>query len=51
MAGYTYNTYVVALKTMIVSSPSDVPFDNILPSCIDYAEQRIYRERNLLDTI
>lgn len=48
---YTYTTYKLALRTLMVSSASDVNFDNILPSCIDYAEQRIYRELDLLQTV
>lgn len=51
MAGYTFTTYVLALRTMIVSNGADQAFTDILPSCIDYAEQRIYRELNLLNTI
>jgi hypothetical protein len=50
MAGYTYTTYVLALRTMVVSNGADTAFTDILPSCIDYAEQRIYRELNLHDT-
>jgi hypothetical protein len=51
MAGYTYDTYVEALQTMVVSKAPDVPFTTILPSCIDYAEQRIYRELDLISTV
>lgn len=51
MAGYNYNSYVIALQTLVVSQAPDVPFTNILPSAIDYAEQRIYRELNLLNTV
>ncbi len=51
MAGYTYPTYITALQTLIVSQSPDPSFDAILPSCIDYAEQRIYRELNLLSTV
>jgi hypothetical protein len=48
---YNYTTYKLALQTLIASQSPDVDFDNILPSCIDYAEQRIYRELNLLQTV
>ena len=48
---YTYDTYVIALQTLVVSQAPDVPFTNILPSAIDYAEQRLYRELNLLNTV
>lgn len=51
MAGYTYNTYVAALQVLVVSQAPDVPFTTILPSCIDYAEQRIYRELDLISTV
>lgn len=51
MAGYTYSSYVAALQTLVVSQSPDPAFTAILPSCIDYAEQRIYRELNLLNTV
>lgn len=51
MAGYTYDTYVAALQVMAVSKAPDVPFATILSSVIDYAEQRIYRELDLLQTV
>lgn len=47
----TYTTYRLQLQTMVVSQDPDPDFDNILPGCIDYAEQRIYRELNLLNTV
>lgn len=48
---YDYTSYRLALQTMVASQDPDVDFDNILPSAIDYAEQRIYRELNLLNTV
>jgi hypothetical protein len=47
-----YTTYVAALVNLAVEStpPSDA-FTAILPSIIDDAEQRIYREIDLLSTI
>lgn len=51
MAGYTYTTYVAALRTMMVTKGIDVPFDTILPSIIDYSEQRICRELDLISTV
>lgn len=48
---YTYASYVSALQDMLAITPPDSSVDNILPSCIDYAEQRIYRELNLLSTV
>lgn len=47
---YSYSTYTLALQTMIATSGADVSFQTILPSIIDYAEQRIYRELDLLST-
>lgn len=47
----TYTTYRLQLQTLVVSQDPDPDFDNILPGCIDYAEQRIYRELNLLNTV
>lgn len=45
---YTYATYTAALaELMVVNSVTDVNFQGILPSIIDYAEQRIYRELDL----
>lgn len=47
----TYTTYRLQLQTLVVSQDPDPDFDNILPGCIDYAEQRIYRALNLLNTV
>ena len=45
----TYNTYQAALaELMVVDSVTEPNFVDILPSIIDYAEQRIYRELDLL---
>lgn len=46
-----YNTYVTAISTLLVIPESNSEFQTILPSCIDYSEQRIYRELNLLSTV
>lgn len=51
MVGYTYATYQTALATEMVTTTADPNFVIMLPSCIDYAEQRCYRELNLLSTI
>lgn len=48
---YTYSTWVTALANEIVVLQTDPNFVAILPSCIDYAEQRIYRELDLLSTV
>lgn len=47
----TYSTYVTALSTLTTIPSSNPDFTNILPDCIDYAEQRIYRELDLLSTV
>ena len=46
----TYTTYVAALAEMMVVPPTDQNFTAILPSIIEYAEQRIYREIDLFYT-
>ena len=48
---YNYASYTLALQTLMVSQAPDVDFTNIEPSAIDYAEQRCYRELNLLNTV
>lgn len=48
---YTYSTWLTALATETASAPTDANFLSIIPSCIDYAEQRIYRELDLLNTV
>lgn len=47
---YTYTTFRLAVQTMVVSQDPDSDFDNILPSAIDYANERIYRELNLISS-
>lgn len=47
----TYSTYVDALSTLLVIPSSNADFQTILPDCIDFAEQKIYRELNLLSTV
>lgn len=48
---YTYAQWVTAVANLIVETESRAEFQGILPSCIDYAEQRLYRELDLLDTV
>lgn len=48
---YSYQTWVTALANEIVVQQTDPNFTGILPSCIDYGEQRIYSELDLLDTV
>lgn len=51
MAGYTYETFRTAIQTLCASQSLDQPFDTIFPSAIIYAEQRIYRELDLISTV
>lgn len=46
----TYTTYVAQLSNLMVISSTDSNFTTFLPGCIDYAEQRIYRELDFLNT-
>lgn len=46
--GYTYAEYQSALAELMVTSIADPDFVAILPSIIDYAEQRLYRELDVL---
>ena len=46
-----YSSYVTALSTLTNIASTNIDFQNILPDCIDYAEQRCYRELNLLSTV
>lgn len=47
----TYTTYVSQLANLMVVSSADGNFTTFLPGCIDYAEQRLYRDLNLQKTI
>lgn len=51
MPGYTYTTFVAALAVETAIPTTDPNFVAILPSAIDYAEGRIYRELDLLSTV
>lgn len=51
VAGLTYGTYVAELATLAVVGPTDANFVANLPSCIDYAELRIYQDLDLLSTV
>lgn len=46
----TYASYVTSLTTLMVTTPADANFVAILPSIIEDAEQRVYRELDLLAT-
>lgn len=45
-----YTTYVSQLANLMIVASSDANFQTFLPGCIDYAEQRIYRELDLAET-
>ncbi len=47
---YTYTSFKLAAQTIVVSNAADIDFENILPSAIDYANERILRELNLLNS-
>jgi len=44
----TYGSYVSQIANLLVISSADTNFQTMLPGMIDYAEQRIYRELDLL---
>ena len=50
MPGLTYSTYVTQIAEMAVVDPADANFQTILPAMIDYAELRIYRDLDLMNT-
>ncbi len=47
----TYAQYVTTIANELVVSEAEPNFVQILPSIINYAEERIYRELNLLATV
>src|ERR1700694_498783 len=47
----TYSTYVTSLANLMVIDPTNAEFLTVLPNIIDDAEQRIYRELDLLSTV
>jgi hypothetical protein len=51
VAGLTYNTFVTSLANMLPVSPVDPYYVQVLPNIIDDAEQRLYRELDLLSTV
>ena len=50
MAGLTYSTLVSSIANMLPVAASDAGFVAVLPNIIDDAEQRLYRELDLLHT-
>lgn len=49
--GLTYSTYKTQIATLAVVSETDPNFLAILPQTITYAENRIYRDLDLLSTV
>jgi hypothetical protein len=47
----TYTTFVTSLANMIVWQTTDARFVTALPNIIDDAEQRIYRDLDMLNTV
>lgn len=50
MTTLTYSTYLSTLSTLLVVESSNADFLTVLPSIINDAEMRIYRELDLLNT-
>ncbi len=46
----TFTTYTQQLANLMVVPTTDTNFLTFLPGCIDYSEQRIYRDLDLLNT-
>jgi hypothetical protein len=49
--GLSYSQYVTELANLAVVDPADAAFVTNLPQCITYAENRIYRDLDLLSTV
>ena len=47
----TYTSYVSQISNIMAVSSTTTQFQTMLPGMIDYAEQRIYRELDLLQTV
>ena len=46
-----YTTYVDQITNIMAVKSTTPQFQTMLPGMIDYAEQRIYRELDLLNTV
>ena len=51
VTGLTYASFTTELALLAVVSPTDTNFVGNLPSAINYAELRIYRDLDLLSTV
>lgn len=47
----TYSSYVTTIANMVVVDEGDLNYQQIITSMIDYAEQRLYRELDILSTV
>ena len=47
----TYTTYIAQIANLMAAQSSTTQFQTMAPGMIDYAEQRIYRELDLLSTV
>lgn len=50
MPGLTYTTFVSSLANLLVVPTADAGYQAALPNIIDDAEQRLYRQLDLIDT-
>ena len=46
-----YNNYVSSLANLMTADPLQPEFQIFLPDCITYAEKRLYRELDLINTV
>jgi hypothetical protein len=46
-----YNSYVSSLANLMTADPLQPEFQIFLPDCITYAEKRMYRELDLINTV
>lgn len=48
---YTYSSYKTAIAGQLVVDPTDTDFLAMFPSLIEYGEQRIYRDTDLINAV
>jgi len=46
-----YTAYVASIANLMAADPAQLEFQNMLPNMIYYAEKRIYRELDLVNTV
>lgn len=47
----TYSTWLATIANLTATDAANDDFVQVLPSCIDYAEQRLYRDLDILNTV